>query len=261
VSEPAEEIRRVSGPALHQVGHSVGIVLDDAHQVSDGAYSFAVEHGQALQAPVALDPADDDKPWEPEPDDGSGPVELVELAGWRWAGQVPAVENPPASLLAVLTVSVESTEPEHLAVVRELIDQHQERFGECRVWAANGASDALKRWAAAGCPDDLVVPTEEELAAANTLHPDVEDRLERRGPGWDTSEPVADDVGSEIVPPEVAQQAEEMDAAAQQTYVERQALERSQPMPEEGRDQATSPPRAHRRAGTPPVSAGRTCGR
>jgi hypothetical protein len=102
----------------------------------------------------------------------------------------------PPSALAVLTVHLDNVGPEALGYLRELADQHTKRFGECRVWARRDASDDLKRWITAGCPDAGEVPTAEELAAASELHPPVESRLERAGPGWETSEPIVEEVSA-----------------------------------------------------------------
>jgi hypothetical protein len=183
VSAPAQEVRKVSGPALHAVGHSTGFIVSDGDP-GDIAFSFAIH-------------TDDTSGGQPGRPPRQPELGIIELGGWEWCGpvDVEALDNPPPSPLAVLTVHLDDVGPAALGHLRDLIDQHLERYAECRVWPGRGASDALRRWIAGGCAADKP-PSGEALAEAAQLVPRPADkpRVERSGMGWSISEPVADEV-------------------------------------------------------------------
>jgi hypothetical protein len=181
VHAPNAETRAASGPTLHEVRWSCGLVVTDGDP--GDAFSFAI---RTADVPGA------------RPSRQTG---IIEVAGWAFAGPVDleAIDNPPPSALAVLTVHIDNSGPEPLGLVRELIGLHVARYGECRVWARRDASDTLKRWVAGGCPDDLVAPTDEQLAQAAEVHHGQNRQPTRRGPGWEVSEPIAEERSSETV--------------------------------------------------------------
>lgn len=53
----------------------------------------------------------------------------------------------------------------------------------------------------------------------------------RRGPGWETSEPIADERSAHEPDPVEVAQAEEVAAMREAKFLERQASERSEPLP------------------------------
>jgi hypothetical protein len=182
VSAPNPEARALSAPVFHAVGsHSTGLVVTD-QDTDDHAFSWAIRRRPAKIGKRAARDFHDEL----------GPVELAELGGWGLAGPVPALDemNGPPSLLSVHTVMVDGVTPEHYAILRRLVDEHAARFGECRVFVANGASRDLAAWVEAGCPPTGEAPTDEELAAAAELHHGVDRQPTRRGPGWEVSEPI-----------------------------------------------------------------------
>ncbi|MGH9033672.1 MAG: hypothetical protein ACRDZV_16235 [Acidimicrobiia bacterium] len=122
---------------LNRIGHSVGFVV------------------------VATNAQGDDWSWRVGE---SGDV--VELGGWGFSATAPPVDrNPPADLRAVHTVAVTAIDDRVFAGLRQLVDAHQDRYGECSVWTTAGADRKLVRWIAAGCPAIGGAPSEEELAA------------------------------------------------------------------------------------------------
>jgi hypothetical protein len=129
---PSAEDRAAA--VLHPVKHSVGFVLT-AHDPGHGQFSFRV--------------------------DASGQVH--QLAGWGYAGPVAglAVDNPPATLVAVHTILVEPG-CDARGTIRSLVDEHLERYAECRCWCV-GLSEDLAMWVRAGCPDEAV-PAGDKLA-------------------------------------------------------------------------------------------------
>jgi hypothetical protein len=181
---PSPEERISTAPGFRLVGsHSVGLVVTD-RDYCDLLFSWHV--GRRPQAGSG-------KP---------GPVEVTELGGWSHVGPLPpglldGANAPPS--VAVHTVLVDYADADHLAVVRELLHAHADGYGAGQVWVDPGAGDTLKRWVAAGCLPTGDVPSEAELAAAAELHPRPPDkpRVERSGPGWEVSEPVADEASSE----------------------------------------------------------------
>jgi hypothetical protein len=245
---PSPEVRIASGPAFHQVAHSIGLVVTDV-DTANGAYSWAVH--RAHPGLLGNLSARDREAVLAQP---PGDAVLVELGGWGLAGPIPPVDelSGPPSLLAVHTVWLEKADAEHLSVLRQLIDEHAARFGECRVFVAHGASLELAAWVAGGCVGN-VAPSDEDLAAANTDTPTPPDRprVERSGYGWAEDgtppEPVADEVSSEAAnPAEVAWQEELANVAADKLARNR-ATERSEPLPEG----VTRQQLRHQRTGAP----------
>ena len=136
---------------------------------------------------------------------------------------------------------------EHLAVVRRLLDEHAVKFGEARAWTTAGSSRELRNWVAVGCPPTGEIPSDKELAAAAEVHHGEDRQPTRRGRGWETSEPIADEVDSDAVSPEETLQAEEIAAARAQASLEKQAGDVSAPLPEG----LTRQQLRHRRTGEP----------
>jgi hypothetical protein len=130
------EVRATSGPNFHAVGHSVGLVVTDV-DTANGAYSWAVRRARPRARGNATREERAEALAQPP-----GDAEVIELGGWGLAGPIPPVAETsgPPSMLAVHTVWIEEADAEHLAVLRQLIDKHRERFSEVRVWVANGAS-------------------------------------------------------------------------------------------------------------------------
>jgi hypothetical protein len=199
------EVRATSGPNFHAVGHSVGLVVTDV-DTANGAYSWAVRRARPRARGNATREERAEALAQPP-----GDAEVIELGGWGLAGPIPPVAETsgPPSMLAVHTVWIEEADAEHLAVLRQLIDKHRERFSEVRVWVANGASSELQRWVAGGCVAELP-PTDDELAAAQVvdLASMPEDakpaRVERSGViGWAEGDNAApsDPIAVEAPPP------------------------------------------------------------
>jgi hypothetical protein len=169
---PSPETRAAAG--LHPVRHSVGLVLLDDRDPGADEASFEVGADGAV----------------------------VEVAGWGYAGRtvevVAGLVNPPATPTSVHTVRVEGDAVDVLAGLHALVAEHSERYGATQVFVAPALPRAVANWVAAGCPDpgEQAVPSDEDLAAANTVeYPPPTSASDHRRDGsnvdFETSEPVA----------------------------------------------------------------------
>lgn len=97
--------------------------------------------------------------------------QVTELAGWGKAGPLPTFPHPvnvPPNPLRVHTVAVEDDSEGTRRGVRDLIDQHLEKYGECQVYPGAGLGRDLINWCRYGCPEVAgPAPTDEDIVAAN----------------------------------------------------------------------------------------------
>lgn len=108
---------------MHRVKHSQGLVVVEASTAYEMDWSFVIDRKGKIH----------------------------EQLGWQHADRFPEIVwNGPPSEHTVLTVHVEEINDPTLRALRELIDQHQVRFGGCMVWLA-GADRDLRNWVAGGC--------------------------------------------------------------------------------------------------------------
>lgn len=175
---------------LHAVNHSIGLVLTHEDPSGLGEFSFRV--------------------------DAEGVLE--ELAGWGYAGPLPDTGhfvNAPPNPMALHTVLVEGDEPEVLVTLREIIEAHNEVYAGCQVWVSSGAPHTLQNWARAGCPEPnlVAVPTDEELAEANTTAVPVADDS-----FFTESEPISEPVSYEEVEAEARAGIDERVAKARSDH-------------------------------------------
>jgi hypothetical protein len=128
---------RRAAAVLHPVGHSVGLVV------------------------VAEDPGHGEFSWRV---DETGTVH--ELGGWGWAGPIPELDetNSPPTLVAVHTVLVDGDDAAVLVGLRELVEEHVERYAGCQVWLSGPVGDDVAEWVRTGCPEPWVTaaPADEE---------------------------------------------------------------------------------------------------
>jgi hypothetical protein len=134
--------------------------------------------------------------------------EVTEGCGWGFAGPTAfaaSLPNAPASVTALHTVLVETdgdeVTPEAFVALRQLVEEHNERYAGCQVWAAPGVDSGVERWVRAGCPEPhlTAAPTDEELAAANVVEQPapsspMDGRRDGSNVGFEVSEPVGEPV-------------------------------------------------------------------
>lgn len=118
--------------------HNTGVIVVDGDHIEDhGEWSYAIE------------------------ENGN----IVELYGSEASGLAPVIEhNGPNG--DVLTVFVEHDSAEAREAVAKVIEDHRERYGECRVWAVPGYRDPrlseLAVWIENGMPDPAAEVVEPE---------------------------------------------------------------------------------------------------
>jgi hypothetical protein len=84
-----------------------------------------------------------------------GQLAVVKGRGWGHSGRVPTpTKNPPEGFAHTLYAPLDDgLSPEAMNVIHELLLDHKELYGECRIYLTDNHRQeaALRRWVSTGC--------------------------------------------------------------------------------------------------------------